>query len=85
MLVVSNTVSNTSPIANLAFINRLGLLPGQFERLWIPEAVRSELGRIPAPTARASHRADEPDGVAEVPAYRKLVVGRSALKGTGPR
>ncbi|MGH9784027.1 MAG: DUF3368 domain-containing protein [Terriglobia bacterium] len=47
-------VSNTSPIANLAFINRLGLLPSQFERLWIPEAVRSELDRIPAPAAKAS-------------------------------
>ena len=47
-------VSNTSPIANLAFINRLGLLPGQFERLWIPEAVRSELDRIPAPAAKTS-------------------------------
>ena len=47
-------VSNTSPIANLALINRLDLLRDQFERLWIPEVVRAELDRVPDPAAKAS-------------------------------
>ena len=47
-------VSNTSPIANLALINRLDLLRDQFERLWIPEVVRAELDHIPDSAAKAS-------------------------------
>jgi predicted nucleic acid-binding protein len=47
-------VSNTSPIANLAFINRLDLLRDQFDRLWIPEAVRAELDHIPDPAAKVA-------------------------------
>lgn len=46
-------VSNTSPIANLAFINRLDLLRDQFEQLWIPEVVRAELDPIPDLAAKA--------------------------------
>jgi predicted nucleic acid-binding protein len=35
--------SNTSPISNLAIINRLDLLRSQFQEIWIPGAVESEL------------------------------------------
>ncbi len=37
------TVSNTSPILNLAIIEHLELLPQQFETVWIPQAVQEEL------------------------------------------
>jgi uncharacterized protein len=40
-------VSNTSPIFNLACINRLPLLPEQFGDVWIPKAVDDELRKIP--------------------------------------
>lgn len=40
------TVSNTSPISNLAIIGRLGILRGQFATILIPDAVREELGRL---------------------------------------
>jgi len=41
------TVSNTSPISNLAWIGRLNLLHEQFSYVWIPQAVETELGNIP--------------------------------------
>jgi uncharacterized protein len=44
-------VSNTSPISNLASINRLDLLRLQFDTVWIPEAVAKELKAHPAPAA----------------------------------
>lgn len=37
------TVSNTSPLLNLAIINRLDLLEKQFKTIYIPEAVLTEL------------------------------------------
>jgi len=40
-------VSNTSPIFNLACIERLNLLHQQFGEVWIPPAVDGELQRIP--------------------------------------
>jgi uncharacterized protein len=40
-------VSNTSPIFNLACIERLHLLHQQFGEVWIPPAVDAELQRIP--------------------------------------
>jgi predicted nucleic acid-binding protein len=46
------TVSNTSPISNLAAIARLGLLEEQFHEVWIPEAVERELARLPDDTIR---------------------------------
>ena len=46
-------VSNTSPIANLAVIDHLHLLPRQFSRVHIPRAVERELGALP--DQRASH------------------------------
>ena len=45
-------VSNTSPISNLAAIERLNLLVEQFGTVWIPPAVESELRNIPWPSAR---------------------------------
>ena len=46
------TVSNTSPISNLARIGRLTLLHEQFGDIWIPQAVRTELQDIPDAAAR---------------------------------
>ena len=40
-------VSNTSPIFNLACIDRLALLHNQFGAIWIPSAVDTELREIP--------------------------------------
>jgi len=39
-------VSNTSPIFNLACIDRLALLRMQFGAIWIPSAVDTELREI---------------------------------------
>ena len=36
-------VSNTSPVLNLAIIDRLSLLRQQFEEIWIPSAVLEEM------------------------------------------
>ena len=47
-------VSNTSPLSNLAIIGRLDLLHFQFDAVWIPNAVRTELQHIPNPLALAS-------------------------------
>lgn len=45
-------VSNTSPIFNLACIERLDLLRDQFTELWIPPAVETELLQVPDANAR---------------------------------
>jgi predicted nucleic acid-binding protein len=45
-------VSNTSPISNLACIARLTLLRQQFGEVWIPEAVETELHKIPDPAVQ---------------------------------
>jgi uncharacterized protein len=47
-------VSNTSPISNLAITGRLALLRSQFSQVLIPEAVRTELERMPNLEAKAS-------------------------------
>ena len=47
-------VSNTSPVSNLAFINRLDLLRSQFSELWIPPAVATELQAHPDQAALAA-------------------------------
>ena len=39
-------MSNTSPIFNLACINRLNLLHDQFADVWIPQAVEEELRNV---------------------------------------
>jgi predicted nucleic acid-binding protein len=43
--------SNTSPISNLAVIGRLSLLRSQFQEIWIPGAVQSELHQLSDPAA----------------------------------
>jgi predicted nucleic acid-binding protein len=48
------TVSNTSPISNLACISRLDLVLEQFSEVWIPHAVEVELGSVPDAVARKS-------------------------------
>lgn len=45
-------VSNTSPLSCLASVDLLNLLPHQFDRVTIPEAVRIELGKHPHGFAR---------------------------------
>ena len=45
-------VSNTSPISNLAIIDRLDVLSHQFGTIRIPEAVRRELSRLEHPAGR---------------------------------
>jgi hypothetical protein len=47
-------VSDTSPISNLSMTGRLDLLRSQFSQVLIPEAVRTELERMPNPEAKAS-------------------------------
>ncbi len=47
-------VSDTSPISNLALIDRLDLLRIQFDQVWIPDAVKSELDHVPDRDAKAS-------------------------------
>src|ERR1039458_6446764 len=47
-------VSDTSPISNLSMIGCLDLLRSQFSQVLIPEAVRTELERMPNPEAKAS-------------------------------
>lgn len=46
--------SDTSPISNLALIGRLDLLCDQFDRVCIPDAVRTELDGIPNSAAKAA-------------------------------
>jgi predicted nucleic acid-binding protein len=55
-------VSDTSPISNLALIDRLDLLRIQFDQVWIPDAVKSELGRVPRRDARTSIEKAAQDG-----------------------
>ncbi len=45
-------VSNTSPVFNLACIERLNLLYEQFGDVWIPEAFVAELRQIPDDAVR---------------------------------
>src|SRR5439155_21237245 len=48
------TVSNTSPISNLACIGRLDLIREQFTEVWVPSRVELKLGNVPDPVARKS-------------------------------
>jgi len=41
------TVSNTSPISNLAIIGHLDLLRIRFSEVWIPQAVAEEMAANP--------------------------------------
>ena len=47
-------VSDASPVSGLALTGCLHLLRSQFTEVWIPDAVRSELERIPNLEAKAS-------------------------------
>ena len=55
-------VSDTSAISNLALIDRLDLLRVQFEKVWIPDAVKSELEGVPNRDARNSIEQASHDG-----------------------
>jgi len=75
-------VSNTSPISNLAVIDRLDLLRQKFGRVAIPEAVRRELARLSHSEGRARIEAALQDGwleVVPVPDRRLLPVLRSRI------
>ena len=48
------TVSNTSPISNLASIGHLELIKSQFTAVWIPDAVAAELAAHPDPAAQSA-------------------------------
>jgi len=45
-------VSNTSPVSNLAIVNRLGLLKARYEQIAIPPAVHDELQLLSHPEGR---------------------------------
>jgi uncharacterized protein len=55
-------VSNTSPLSNLAIINRLDLVREQLGAVTIPLAVQTELSRLPDAIARARLRSAVEDG-----------------------
>jgi hypothetical protein len=59
-------VSNTSPISNLALIERLDLLREQFGKILIPEAVARELKALSNPRAKAAVEAALSQGWLEV-------------------
>lgn len=47
-------VSKTSPLSNLAYLDRLELLKLQVDESWIPTAVKEELQTHPYPMARGA-------------------------------
>ena len=49
-------VSNTSPLLNLALIGELSLLQHLFDRIFVPDAVRSELIASRSTIASATSR-----------------------------
>jgi predicted nucleic acid-binding protein len=59
-------ISNTSPISNLALIDRLDLLRIQFQKILIPDAVSRELKALSNPRAKATVEAALTDGWIEV-------------------
>jgi len=59
-------VSNTSPLSNLAIIDRLEILRGQFGTIFLPPAVRLELDRLSHPAARTRLTAAFRDGWLQV-------------------
>ena len=71
-------VSDTSPISNLALIDRLDLLRIQFDRVWIPDAVKSELDRVPNRDATASIEQAVARGLARLPQRRQHPIGGRA-------
>jgi len=68
-------VSNTSPIFNLARIQRLDLLREQFGTVWIPEAVNAELRSVPdRDTGRAIEDAREAGWLENRPASNATLI-----------
>ena len=65
-------VSNTSPISNLAFVEKLHLLHDQLQKILIPEAVHRELKALSHPNARAAVEAAITEGWIEVRAVKSL-------------
>ena len=69
-------VSNTSPISNLAVIEKLDLLRTQFQKILIPEAVNRELKALSNLRARAAVETALKDGWLEVRAVGSLPLTR---------
>jgi predicted nucleic acid-binding protein len=69
-------VSNTSPISNLAVIEKLDLLRGQFQKILIPEAVERELKALSNPRARAAVEAALKEGWLEVRTVKSVPLTR---------
>jgi predicted nucleic acid-binding protein len=69
-------VSNTSPISNLAVIDKLDLLRGQFQKILIPEAVERELRALSNPRARAAIEEAMKEGWLEVRRIESLPLTR---------
>jgi predicted nucleic acid-binding protein len=65
-------VSNTSPISNLAFIERLDLLREQFGKILIPAAVGRELKALSNPRAKTAVEAALSQGWLEVRAAESI-------------
>jgi predicted nucleic acid-binding protein len=68
--------SNTSPISNLAIIGRLHLLRSQFDEIWIPLAVRSELDQLSHQAALKEIQQAFQDGWIKLRALREDKVAR---------
>ncbi|SRR5258708_3066742 len=70
------TVSNTSPISNLAYIGRLDLLQLQFNEIWIPEVVGAELQNVPDTAAKtAIKEAQQAGWIKSQTASNKVLIG----------
>ena len=54
MLAMSRTVSNTSPLTNLAGSGRLDLVRDQLNQVSVPEAVWREMLALPHASGRAA-------------------------------
>ena len=73
--------SNTSPISNLAVIGRLSLLRSQFQEIWIPGAVQSELHQLSDPAALKEIQQALQDGWIKPRALREDHIARLLAAG----
>ena len=73
-------VSDTSPIFNLACIGRLDLLRTQFEKIWVPSGVETELSEIPDAAIRGSVEQARNGGVLGVLLRAKRLGQIAAIK-----
>jgi hypothetical protein len=67
-------VSNTSPISNLAIIDRLGLLSARYHRVLVPSAVASELAALSHPLGKQRIAAAIANGWLSVDASADVMV-----------